>query len=831
MASKVLCFDLEAKGLMNEESIDYSVVPYKLKPSFKMHCGVVKDVHTGEVWKFVGADVGTKMIQLLETADVIVGHNIIGYDLLLLKVMYGIPYSIRDTDEGFDTFNGKDLKIVDTLVLSKCLNPDRRGHSMAWFGDLLGLEKIDWRSEAEALGLCKRSDPKGAEFATYHPAMLVYNERDVDVNIATYHLLMREWGTWDFRPAFVLESQVAELIARQNQRGFLFDNVAAEACVRELDILMEEARALVEPAIPPKKPTKGEADKWCAPKLQLKKADKDGVEKVGAIMMRWIERFEGTYTDATIGSPAVAHVFGKDFTLPMTQESQLESVPAKISDTTHIKEWLMTAGWNPSDWKERDLTVNTKKVKLTDEKYKVAAEKYIAQTLASPFCAARCAKLGLKYTHNKNNLETSLRAKLLEGKRKPGKVFTNPTFTVGVEKETCPDLLRIGETFPHARVLIDFLTYRHRRNSILGGGYDPDDIDDDEEVDPSKGFLAHQRVDGRIPTPADTCGAGTSRFKHKLVANIPRVSSLYGYHMRALFGASAGCYQLGYDFDSLEAKVEAHFCIREGMKRGAAKLKLALTYAESLTANKPFDVHTITAQLISAMVGMAFSRGSAKNVKYGCSYGAQAGRVMSIVGCSMEMAEQIFEAFWDSAQPLADYKETLTKEWTANSKLYIIGIDGRKIPTRSPHALVNSAFQSTGVICAKKAMVIHDRKLRDAGLLVDFFADDWEQENASYCQQMIAYHDEAQLEVSRKDVKFKMFADEQACKDWKAETEEQTGVIWSDVSKSPKGGWFVACTKAGILAVEAVTEAGKHFNLEVELTAGYIIGTNWGNTH
>lgn len=550
----ILCFDLEASNLLNEETIDYMAVPYKLKPSFKLHCGVVKDVTTGEAHHFVGHDeILNGMIPLLMTADVIVGHNIINYDLLVLKLVFGVDYSIRDEDAGYDYFNGTPLKIVDTLVLSKCLNPDRRGHSMAWFGEQLGLEKIDWRAEAEALGLCRRGDPKGAEFAIYHPAMLVYNERDVDVNIATYHLLMREWGSWNFRPAFVLESQIAELITRQTHRGFQFDAEGAEACVRELDILLEEARVLVEPAIPPKKPTKGEADKWCAPKLQLKKADKDGVEKVGAIMIRWLERFEGTYEDATIDSPAVAHVFGKTFTLPMAQDSHLESVPAKISDTTHIKEWLMTAGWNPSGWKERDLSVNAKKIKLTDEKYLVAAEKYIAQTMASPFCAARCAKLGLKYTHNLNNLETALRKKLLDPKRRPGKVYTNPTFTVGVEKDTCPDLERMGETFPHAKVLIDFLTYRHRRNSILGGGYDPDDIDDDDESDPSKGFLAHQRADGRIPTPADTCGAGTARMKHKLVANIPRVSSLYGKQMRSLFGASAGCYQLGYDFDSLNS--------------------------------------------------------------------------------------------------------------------------------------------------------------------------------------------------------------------------------------------------------------------------------------
>lgn len=184
--------------------------------------------------------------------------------------------------------------------------------------------------------------------------------------------------------------------------------------------------------------------------------------------------------------------------------------------------------------------------------------------------------------------------------------------------------------------------------------------------------------------------------------------------------------------------MEAHFCITEASKRGKLALEKALRYAPSLTANKPFDCHSLLAVKISDIIGTQFSRGPAKSVRYGCAYGAQTARVAAIVGCDLDTAQIIFDAFWEFASPLADYKESLTKEWTETGKTYIIGIDGRKIPTRSPHALVNSAFQSTGVICAKKAMVLHDRKLRDAGLLVDFFTDNWD--NVSYCQQMIAYH-------------------------------------------------------------------------------------------
>lgn len=63
---------------------------------------------------------------------------------------------------------------------------------------------------------------------------------------------------------------------------------------------------------------------------------------------------------------------------------------------------------------------------------------------------------------------------------------------------------------------MEYLTYKHRRNSILGGG-----LEWDEEEEAEKGYMAYIREDGRIPTPADTCGAATSRMKHRVCANIP----------------------------------------------------------------------------------------------------------------------------------------------------------------------------------------------------------------------------------------------------------------------------------------------------------------------
>jgi hypothetical protein len=120
-------------------------------------------------------------------------------------------------------------------------------------------------------------------------------------------------------------------------------------------------------------------------------------------------------------------------------------------------------------------------------------------------------------------------------------------------------------------------------------------------------------------------------------------------------------------------------------------------------------------------------------------------------------------------------------------------------------------------------MVLHDRKLREHGMIVDFFVDDWK--NSDFCQQMIAYHDEAQLELTKGLVKFKMFKTEDEAKEFR-----KNNPTWGEVSHTDKG-YYSAYSLAGVLAVESVVEAGRYYNLNVDLSAGYIIHKNWYGCH
>ena len=854
-------FDIESNNLLNDESVDYLSSPYRLKDSFDMHCIVCESHETGEIIAFHDGDKyvfdGRPYVEtdgkyeyrleeyqhqeythfpLNDFPDFIngagkftnkekykitkvVGHNIINFDLLAIKLWFKINYSVK-----YNTWGNSSVEICDTMILSKVLNPDRfGGHSLAELSSKAGGDvKIDFR----------KNIPEQDRFKTFAADMLYYCIYDNKANTAVYKYLMDEWGDYDkWAEPFALEQRVADIITRQEHRGFAFNKKQAEDNIADLDQKMEERRLQAEPILPPKPATKGYLKAFIPPKLQFKKNGEPTSN-----ILKFAEKHGGEIVKREEDYYLIA--LGKEFLLPISSEEPIcdPYVPATLDDTTHIKDWLVGLGWSPSEYKDKDLTLKSgTKIKKTPEQLEKGIKDYVEQTLASNFCADRCEHLDC----TPETLEWKIRDRIEKGKGRGLKVLTNPSFTKGQEKDICPNLVELGEKFPYATQIVEYLTFKHRRNSILGGGAEWDEDEEDYE----KGYLAAVRSDGRIPTPAATCDAATSRMKHRLVANIPRVTSLYGHEMRNLFGVEVPYYfQIGYDFDSLEAKIESHYCWRYEAEPHE--------YCNALLLEKPHDVHSMMARRITETIGRKFERSPAKSVKYGITYGAQAPKVAKTIGSDMYTGQLVYDAFWEAAKPLALLKERLHDFWVKTGKKYILGIDGRKVPTRSPHAILNSLFQSGGVICAKRAMVIYDDLIEEEGLAVDFFVDDWK--NKSFVQQMIAYHDEAQLEVTRDLVEFKWFSKEslgwtqvddekeqekidKECvakvNAWKEEEEARTGKIWANVHESPKGGWFTAYSRPGELASLAVKKAGEFYNLNVELTAGYDVGNSWASCH
>jgi DNA polymerase I-like protein with 3'-5' exonuclease and polymerase domains len=394
-------------------------------------------------------------------------------------------------------------------------------------------------------------------------------------------------------------------------------------------------------------------------------------------------------------------------------------------------------------------------------------------------------------------------------KSKTGKrliVLSTPKYVVDKEKNICKNLLKIKDKVPFVEDIVKWLIYSHRRNNILS-------------TTGETGWLVNDRlnVDGHISTPADTLGAVTGRFLHKDVANIPRVSTLYGKELRSLFTVDKDHFLLTADADGLENRIEGHFCYKYS---GGKK------YAVALEAAKPNDFHTLFAKSLN------ISRNDAKSVKYGLSYGQQPAGLAKNNGWTVGYGKKVFNAFWKKAAPLKELKTALEKHWEANNKKYIIGLDKRKLQARAKHVLLNLLFQNAGVTAMKRQHVILDRLLKEEGLLGNPFKEDLTQNCKSTL--IIAYHDESSQALHKNLVRFKSFETKEEAEICKKELE-QKGFVLSDINHNvPEicdGKYFIAYSKVITLTSKSMEMAGEYYNLNIKLTQAGQIGMNWSQTH
>ena len=199
----------------------------------KVWCIVAKEVD-GNTYKF-GPDELEDGLDLLRSAKTLIGHNIIGFDLLILKKLFNFTYS---------------GKIIDTLVMSRLYNPIREnGHSLKTWGYRLGIPK--------------QEQP---EFDNYTPEMLDYCTQDVVLNEAVYKFLQKE-GMGFSKQSFDLEQLTAAIMCEQEKTGFYFDSKQAMTLLAELKQKMADVEDEVQKTFKPK---------WVDDKLVTPYIKKDG---------------------------------------------------------------------------------------------------------------------------------------------------------------------------------------------------------------------------------------------------------------------------------------------------------------------------------------------------------------------------------------------------------------------------------------------------------------------------------------------------------------------------------------------------------------------------
>ena len=168
-----LLFDLESTGL--------------LRCGSTIHCLVIRDTDGDtQVFDYKPERAVIQGVKLLENADVLIGHNIISYDIPLLKEQY--------PDFEYDG------ELMDTLVLSRLYYPniidrdyERRPQGMP--------QRLYGRHSLEAWGYrlkCFKGDFAKHEGAwdSYTPEMLDYCIQDTEVTLKLYQLMQRRMETY-----------------------------------------------------------------------------------------------------------------------------------------------------------------------------------------------------------------------------------------------------------------------------------------------------------------------------------------------------------------------------------------------------------------------------------------------------------------------------------------------------------------------------------------------------------------------------------------------------------------------------------------------------------
>ncbi len=208
-----------------------------------IHCIVTENVDTGEVKKFRPNEI-KKGLAYLQDATVLIGHNIIDFDIRAIKKMYP-----RWNTKAYlyDTLIAAkiaypDIKNRDFRKLRGVMNKDRSQRTEVETKRLANIGKHSLEAYGLRMGLHKGDFGKEVGFETFSEDMLEYCVRDVEVNTKLFHRLEAEGISQD---ALDTEFKAQQICLDQTKKGFNFDFDKAELLHKDLLIRKGELEELI----------------------------------------------------------------------------------------------------------------------------------------------------------------------------------------------------------------------------------------------------------------------------------------------------------------------------------------------------------------------------------------------------------------------------------------------------------------------------------------------------------------------------------------------------------------------------------------------------------
>lgn len=287
----------------------------------QVHCLVIQDINTEEVWKYRPTEI-KQGLEKLKEADKLIGQNIIGYDLPLLKQLYDFE------------FTGL---LDDTLVMSRLSNTNRPLHPhcppKVWDehsqkNKMVGPHTL--MNLGYYAGVNKGDFGESAGWEVFSEDMLDYCEQDVIVNVAIYRMLQRELtGFSDY--CIRLEMDIAGYMAQQQRNGWKFNYKKALELEADLAEKVWELENEVHKTFTPLPK---------AIKIIQPRAKKDG--KVSSVGLKFLESWDEVIPvpDSDFGSQGIVYTSGS-FT-------RIDWPEFNLGSRQQIAEQFIHRGWKPT---------------------------------------------------------------------------------------------------------------------------------------------------------------------------------------------------------------------------------------------------------------------------------------------------------------------------------------------------------------------------------------------------------------------------------------------------------------------------------------------------
>ena len=825
---RILVMDAEAKGLLHQ-------VRYN-KGNHDVHILCCVDLLSGEEFLFFnpydqrdpdareqlkeweGYQDGTVAdgVTFLRHCEAIVSQNFLGYDGLLFEKCFpdiwkGFNYTEK-RGKGRLRADLCPIRVMDTLVMSRLLNPDRRLPPQAYAKGLGNVAPHSIEAHGIRIGRYKPENEDWSKLTDH----MVHRVRE-DVAIGRDLFLWLYNGEWTehkkrgvnprtklgIETAFHMESIVALEMQRQAERGFRLDIDKALARTVELDEQIDATVAGFRPHMPMRiksKPFKHEErNEVCAKANEYSRLNGIGVTLDSSVFIHAERRGDrktvwAVTTKSGDWSASVKkdfpHLRGNRNDTPSIQHIgpyspvTFEEIPLGNRDT--VKQVLYDYGWLGVEYNdteqahldEHGVLPKPWSGKINEKSITLWQERAAREGKTVPDWCLGIAKWYILVSRrgqilNRSDVET------FDAKghwpSQAGVRKCRGLIPVAFNKELGINAQQYYETYGH---------------------WPTSDVCDGE---------------WRVPGSAITIGTNTFRMRHRNIVNIP---SRGLYPLRDLFIAGKGKMILGCDGAGLELRILAHF----------------MGDPEYIDIVLNGDIHSHNQH----KAGLPL-RDTAKTFIYAFLYGSGIPNLAAVCNMTEAQMKECVAKFEIELPHLAKLKEGV--EGAASKHGYLHAVDGRWGRVRISggeikiHTCLNVLLQMTGSLTMKYSKVKAMAVMRREGVALD------EKGNPA---MLVDYHDEWQMEVPEDEVLEITY--EIPSSEWKEEEKRQyrdsENRMWSApkiIEGNPKEDEIVKVRRryhrAGEILAESITWAGEYLKLRIRMDGEYMLGHSWAETH